>query len=345
MSEVVRRAVGTLLLLIVGIVSWRAAFSLEKEAARVPSVISMRYSGPGIPLDTLRGICRLQERQEKGTAFSACAQFDAQKLCASERQATASVLTFYGEIGRICHLACMQGALPSASDLSGCALDADTAYQLWGSHEVVGETFQWEGREYIVRAVFRAPAGMVLIPAQSVPDRTLFAVSLDARKGADAASAAEEFCTLYGLPSPDAVLTRSWAAPAGRFFALLPLLALGGIILWQILRELWAVREMPVLFGLAVLGMMLTLWGAVRLSGVRLVLPQNLIPTRWSDFSFWSRTIGNWAEGIRFSFSARRILPDRALAELFSQMSICSALSTGILLFLRRQWKAWWGTL
>lgn len=345
MSEVVRRAGMALLLLILGIVSWRTAFSLEKEAARIPSSVSMRYSGPGLPLDTLEEISRSQERQEEGTAFSACAQFDDQKLSAADRQASASVLTFYGEIGRICTLSCIQGELPSASDLSGCALDADTAYQLWGSSEVVGETLRWEEREYTVRAVFSAPAGMVLIPAKSVPERTLFVLSLDARSGVDAASMAEEFCTRYGLASPDAVLTRSWTAPVGRFFVLLPLLTLGGVILWQILREIWAVREMPVLFGLAVLGMLAILWGAVRISGVQLVLPQNLIPTRWSDFSFWSRTLENGLEGIRASFSARRILPDRVLAELFSQLSVCSALSTGILLFLRRRWKAWWGTL
>lgn len=322
------------------ILCWYGAIRAGLEAANLPSVTSLRYHTPELTAVELKHIRQSQKLQAGDrTAFSAFTQLEGQtvRTIEYEKSTTGNVLLFYGDLRLVVNPSGMRGSFTSSADINGCALDVDTAYKLWGSDNVLGQKLEYEEREYIVRAVFESPAGVIVIPLPDSTDQKFSALSLDTRDSKNPRSAADEFRSRYGIPEADAVTTGDWIAGTARLLMILPALILGLILLLQILRELWAVRNMPVLFTLWLLAVAAVLILMTWASGIRLSIPQSLIPTRWSDFEFWKRTFVDWWDQFRRSFAAPRLVPDLMMSGIFARMGIYSVMSTGLMILAFRK--------
>jgi hypothetical protein len=204
----------------------------------------------------------------------------------------AGCILYSGEASLVWQAAYLSGYAPGVTDSAGCAVSSGLAWVLWGSADVLGKTVEVDGEARIIRGVFEGENPLALL-AYADEDKTqsYSAVELSGGPSSPARDDVESFAVSSGLGQPDYILmgTPSFLASV---IAVLPVLVLafyGAALLTGRIkkrsRTLWRIGMLCLLLCIA-----------ISLSAFLDALPDWLIPTRWSDFSFWSalmEQIGN----------------------------------------------------
>lgn len=321
-----RRALPAALLLLLLVALWLGALAAGNRLLELPDPSCLRYFTHAFSLQELQEMEKSEEEQKQPLPFSAFTQLDGRpvKSALYGRSTQADILLFYGDLRRIVQAGMPQGSFVSSADAAGCALDRETAFALWGSDRVVGEKLVFEEKEYTVRAVLDSPSGTVAIPLSQGMGHSLSVLMLGAAGERDAQLSAQEFYGRHGLSAPDVLSTGSWHQPLARFFCLLPALPMLCLLLAGMVRELWGMRETPVLCALWSLLVLAAVAALLLLSGVRLSFPKSLVPTRWSDFEFWGRLLRGFFENLRSVLLAPVLAPDRVVGAALIRLLLCS---------------------
>ena len=244
-----------------------------------------------------------------------------------ERQAKGGVLYLYGDGALVWPARFLHGGYPPAGDGERAAISSALADALWGGTEVVGRAVTLEGRTYHISGVFQG--GEPLLLAQDAGDsETLYdhMVLLPSPGGMDSGEA-----ILNGYGFPWTKLTDypfyAWALTT---LAFLPGLLLGLRLLLRLLRRGGLLRHSPELLAQYALpalgGMGLVLWAM----GPGTEIPGRVIPTRWSDFSFWTQLAGELMDEVGSIFT--RVLSLREM-RFWGMAALCVLLSLGALAF------------
>jgi len=229
----------------------------------------------------------------------------------------AASIFFSGDAGLVWPAEYLDGTAPGVTDGVGCAVSSALAFALWGGVDVVGATLEADGESRVVRGVFE---GQDMVALMSVRDedtsQSFTAVELSGLSAPNR-SDVTSFASVAGLGAPDSVLL---GAPAmlAQFLAILPLLMLFayGLVAFAFwMRKHPATRRgvlLVALFGFALL-----------LPGLLDMLPDRLIPTRWSDFSFWGGHLKQIGEDLLAYLGAAPKLRDMGYGILvFKQIGV-----------------------
>lgn len=181
----------------------------------------------------------------------------------------------------------------------GCVVDEGTARALFGTEICAGQTLLWRGEAYPVLGTASGSQARLLVMAREEDGDMLDSCLLEG-----AGEAAEGFLLRHGLEGKKLDLLPFWALTRD-LLLLTPCLALVTLavrlgrgfrtLCRKRLRRQWKLLANAAL-SLGLLGAALWL---VRVYGV---IPADMIPSRWSDFSFWDA----WREAQRANISALR---------------------------------------
>jgi len=203
----------------------------------------------------------------------------------------AKSIFYSGDAAQVWPARYLSGTAPGVTDGVGCAVSTALAFALWGGSDVLGTAVEVDGKTRIVRGIFEGEDMVALLSVSDEDTSQPFsAVELSGGLEAPTRSDVASFAAASGLGAPTSVLLGSPAMLA-QFLAILPLIVLfvyGLVLLAVWMRNHPAARRGVLL--VAFLGF------AVLLPGLLDLLPDHLIPTRWSDFSFWGgqmKQIGN----------------------------------------------------
>ena len=223
----------------------------------------------------------------------------------------------------------LAGAAPGVTDGAGVALSDSLAWTLFGSTDVVGMEVKLDEETRVIRGVFEGETALALLSTRDEDTAQSWSAAELSAGPADATRAdAESYATASGLGKPDSILT-SGAASFANAMSLLPLLLMAAYGLALCLAFL---RRRPVAFrqGLFFLAC-LTL--AFSLPTILETLPGWMIPTRWSDFAFWSELFSQAEDSLREFLSLTPRLRDVEMRLLLLKQagialaSTCCALS------------------
>ena len=160
-----------------------------------------------------------------------------------------------------------------------CSISSPLAETLFGNNQVVGLYLTADQQTFRITGVFSAGEAILLYPTtEELYCAELQGVSLDTPK-ADVLI----WCAAAGLPAPQTIVygpQRIWFA---RCFSIIPLLLVGMAGLVTLLR---CTTSWPTLIHNGI-WFALVLALALMLPTLLSCLPGWLIPSRWSDFSFW----------------------------------------------------------
>ena len=214
---------------------------------------------------------------------------------APERSTAATAIGFCGGADDCYAATYLNGAAPGSGDTTGCAVSQALAWALWGSTDVVGMTLTLspapqaqEGAytppatNFYVRGVFAETDAVVLYGADAsagFPNVELAGVPRD-----DPAASAQHFLSGAGLGTPAWTLYGPQLAGFARVLCWLPLVLAGLGLLVALLQT---TRHWPALWRDAA-WFLLAMAAAALLPCALAALPGWMIPSRWSDFSFWS---------------------------------------------------------
>lgn len=188
----------------------------------------------------------------------------------------------------------------------GCFLDEKTAQTLFGTTHCGGQMLWYGGRACPVLGTVSALEPTMVTMAEDGDLLNRCVLSAPAEKGKSLGS---QFLMRWGLRGSVLDFFPLWALTKD-LLLLFPwvLLFSIGLFLWKDCRK-WSLFEVisqkkwPILLkGALSLGILaLSLWWTSR----HLVIPPDLIPSRWSDFSFW----GNWWNTQRENFRGILVTP------------------------------------
>ena len=185
-----------------------------------------------------------------------------------------------------------QAALLEENDETGCVIDKDTALELFSSENCAGSQLTVGEEIYEVRGVVSWNQHVVLIRP---PQKNLVCtqVLIRGKKGQDLEGAASDFLMGNGLSG--ILVDDSWLN------VILPWFPVAFLVMLIITVSRW-LHEME--RGMWENGFVIRilLWGIGLFFCVRLLshIPQNWLPDKWSDFSFWSGKIRKTMEAFRW---------------------------------------------
>ena len=249
--------------------------------------------------------------------------------------ANATCIIFSGQASQVWPLRLIYGTELGATDGNGCLVSEGLAWRLWGGLDVVGKTVEVDGKESIVRGVFRGKNELMLSSA-SIEDESLAWAAAELSGGLDGArrESAESYAIASGLGKPAYIVVDGLTSIAGAMAAL-PLLILVVSAFSLIIRII--MKCYPTVWKIAPY-LLLILFGALLPFGLGL-LPEWIIPTRWSDFSFWSLLLSRFSSGLRELLSIRPLSRDVEQRILFIKHTGIMFFAVCISLTISLRWR------
>jgi len=227
-------------------------------------------------------------------------------LYVGARTAQVGVISFSGDAMLVWPARYLTGNAPSVIDGYGIAVSKNLAHRLWGSINVIGKRVYVGNTPRIVRGVFEGDRDLALLSLHiENTSQNFTAVELTQTSGSETRESVENFATTSGLGRPNYIIM-GWTMSFARFIAIFPLFIPGVYILVLVFR--FAKKYYP-LAGTSLFFTGLVLLAIMLPTLLNTFSPQ-LIPTHWSDFSFWSSLVQQASSGLREFLSTNPMLRD-----------------------------------
>lgn len=212
------------------------------------------------------------------TVWAAFQQVESQLIMGGiegSRNSKASVLLFHGMPDSIAHFPMTAGRMPVYGESNVCALDKNTAFKLFSSVDVVGSNVNYDGNDWMIVGILDIDEPVLIAPgtAETVYDH--FAV--------DHRESLTTLVTAIGDEADPFSLSGTETARLLWILCGLPwaLIVLSGIRRLKGRSGGWKVVS-NVAFCTALLGIVI---------GLMYCVPIRLLPSRWSDLSFYGEQI------------------------------------------------------
>ena len=210
-----------------------------------------------------------------------------------------SMLLFQGMPDCIAHFPMAAGRMPAYGENSVCALDKNTAYKLFSGVDVVGSNVNYDGNDWMIVGILDIDEPVLIAPgtAETVYDH--FAV--------DHRESLTTLITALGDEADPFSLSGTETARLLWILCGLPwaLIVLSGIRRMRRRSGSWEVVS-NVAFCIALLGIVIALMYCV---------PVRLLPSRWSDLSFYGEQIRAFRNRPRSVPTIRDVLLGRDAAQ------------------------------
>ena len=339
-----------LLWLLAGMLLWSFSDGCREAYSRHMPSSMVRYRNPSAML-TAADVTGLQEKMAEGHGSVTGWGQSLKETIQNEttlKQSEIDVVWALGDASLLWHLPYVQGQMPGAQDLTGCAVDIQTALLLFGSTDIVGKSVKIGEHSLEIRGVFQLPKGLSglganpgrglgICPAALTPEKvTLTALdfSLFAEDGMSPTEQAKALMRMNAL-SVDGVfseaaevrsLLRFAAQNPGNLLIFLSALELALFLFFGLrfcLRSHSEVRTETI----KRYAKSLALGGGVCLCMAAALLwltkeqpgggiPTAFLPTRWSDFEFWPELFQSLMEKNADARLTPMLRPDLAMDSL-----------------------------
>lgn len=208
------------------------------------------------------------------------------------RLSKVDLITVAGDMSQVCQDPVIIGGYLSPEDTVGCIIDRTTAYELYGSENIIGMELKLADQKYIVRGVLKATAesSMYINAGRkkgSYETETYSCMELSFAESDKADVLAKNFIQTYGLGEPSEYYNGYRYQTISELLVHLPIwLCVFGIIIYSIraVGRLKGSLFLSLIGYLVVIGLSLLL---IRMANLRINIPDSMIPNRWSDLDFW----------------------------------------------------------
>jgi len=216
------------------------------------------------------------------------------KIESALRSVNAHCILFSGDASLVLPTDYVTGAAPGVTDGSGCAVSSAMANELWGGSDVAGQPVTIDGVERTIRGVFEHDQLIALLSVSDEDTSQSFtAIELSGSSSSTTRADIENYISRAGLPAPDRILLDRPTLLAS-FLAFLPLIILTVYLAVCLFIRL---KKRALVIYLIVFTVFLGL--AFTLPLLLDLLPTWLIPSRFSDFSFWGDMIRQLGDDFR----------------------------------------------
>lgn len=303
----------------------------------------------GITGDRIKEIKKAEQEQDNPVLFAAWKE--EHNVQAAEPDGIRSTALNLIKVQGSLQLIFGTGMALEEDDPSGCLLSEEAAFALFGSADVVGNRVICQNREYTVRGIIKADAPVLAVRGFDNNQENTQGNGALAGDTAGAGENEKEAADMLTLWARDGlkefmmrhslngkVLELSLLSEIAQIFVIiLPVITAGCLILVLVRGLLTNIRNQKRLLP-AVSVMILIIVTAALFITVSKVLhiPSDLIPTKWSDFSFWSGWFKEKREAFLFLLQAGKSYDQAENILLFVRCAAFSMVSFVLYFFCAR---------
>jgi len=254
--------------------------------------VSVRMKGVTVAKQVL--LRALENEEKKGTAdipsITAWNRSEKQTLKNEElaTKASARIIEVYGDMKQVYPMTLTEGTLPYSEDYEGCVIDENSAYELFRTSSATGNFITYQNKKYCIRGVIKAEEPMMLIHIYQ-GNNTYSNLELEYEDKENGGQLAENFISQNSLADTASytLIEGSFYARTLKLFYRIPAWFLGFYMLYRLMKCIWKRRTLPLQVVILLLVFM-SVWLVLQwLMEFQFYIPERLIPTRWSNFTFW----------------------------------------------------------
>ena len=184
----------------------------------------------------------------------------------------------------------VKGSNLFADDLEGCLIDNDT------SCNCIGREIVYNDRTLVVRGILKGSKSNMII---QIPDDSMKALDGLTIDGTDfTLNKIEDFKMRFGI-SELAINGNVYYMLAKFISMIFPIIALV-LILIKVISSLFKSRNKPVLVGIYIIMALTFVFIFFKVTNIKISIPLDMIPNKWSDFDFWSKMGKEYKEKIEY---------------------------------------------
>ena len=291
----------SILLIILSVITVWFTASKMKEASFIKkeySTVSIRFSTGGISEQTINKA--LKNEKQKGNAdipevtawfFIKEAEIKNKDLYRSQK---VSVVMTSGNMAFTVPMTLASGNYVYRQDKKGCLIDTKTAYLLFGTEFAVGNTVTYDKKDYIVRGVVRAEYPVLLMQGSgNIKEYSNLELGYKDKQMGE--SFAEEFLLGNGIADNSIIIDGYFYGRIIYSSINLPIWIFFFFFSYKIYKVIFQIskKQKAGLFFvyMGILLIILVGFGFIlyRIAGNPFYIPDKLIPTKWSDFDYWTK--------------------------------------------------------
>lgn len=293
--------------------AWGICLSNAQKAQQLEEIVELRYNPDSLTLEQIKKVQKGEAESENKLISNLIAwRQSPQKVFKNEelaRSVEGDVIEVYGHLDMLLPEGEIIGQQLYEGDAAGAMITETVAYDLWGSHDVVGKNFYLDDKEYTVRGILKEKTPSVIIQADPKEDIRFSALRM---KFVDKGNVEEHLITLklkYNLPegiqnnlSLKSIFLSYLAILPGCFLGLYGLLKLYYFIYKT--HHYWVSALL-----LSMIAILIT-WFMMNIIQFTWHIPSYIIPNQWSDFDFWSNLVEKLGQNKEALQALPSFLPD-----------------------------------
>jgi hypothetical protein len=217
----------------------------------------------------------------------------------------------------------LEGGYGYRDDEEACIISKGTAWKLFGSTHVVGKYVICKGKNWVIRGVADSNDSYVILTAGRLKLMGYQNLSFSYRDRDRIQGKTEELMMRYSVSNDGVMIDGSFYHGAARLAFSFPF----WILLFVICRTLAVTGKRKKFPGYRIIMIILAAAGTVILIKWSFCFPQEFIPSKWSDFGFWTEKFQSVKENINQIAQLPKSLIDVRIVRTFYQCIINSAVS------------------
>lgn len=214
------------------------------------------------------------------------------------RQTTLQAVTYLGAADRLYVPEFLQGTWPTES--WGCVIDETVAHAIFGSDQVLGQSLQWGASTYHITGIVADGGGVGYFPTTDGDDTAMSHLLLDLTQTGTGVFGAELVLQQLNISAASCFDLGLWvwllqAAERLPVFMLWVDLSIAAVSLH---RRMGRLSLLTCASSAGCLTAAALLWKLGKFPS----LPARLLPSRWSDFTFWTTQVQRMADSVKALF-------------------------------------------
>lgn len=225
-----------------------------------------------------------------------------------------------------------EGPILFEDDIKGCLIDEETAYKLFGSNDVIGNTIIYDSGEFIIRGIHRAMEDTIIMKAESDSKDKIQGLLIDISN--DGIKNIKLISERYGVKEYG-VNSTVYYNLGKMCTSLLPLIILL-IIVWSDLKKAIEIKDRPVLFIFSIMMIIVWIIAFFCITRYKISIPVDILPNKWSDFDYWSKFFQECMDKVKYVIYMKKYMLDIYVISYLNKIFLCTIIAI-ILFFVNKR--------
>lgn len=225
-----------------------------------------------------------------------------------------------------------EGPILFEDDIKGCLIDEETAYKLFGSNDVIGNTIIYDSGEFIIRGIHRAMEDTIIMKAESDSKDKIQGLLMDISN--DGIKNIKLISERYGVKEygVNSTVYYNLGKMCTSMFPLIILL----IIVWSALKKAIEIKDRPVLFIFSIMMIIVWIIAFFCITRYKISIPVDILPNKWSDFDYWSKFFQECMDKIKYVIYMKKYMLDIYVISYLNKIFLCTIIAI-ILFFVNKR--------